>query len=225
MPTYYRYRISSGHVEGATVQDEQPSSAEVFMAYTPADPPTPNGNDLGIPKIYAGGIVRNATQQEIDSFPTFAANDVNLGYRAEAESITTNPDGIAKYLRAFMLVVLEEFNRHRGDFIGGAQANWDPANMANGSGVTSPELNVAGAQFGDVVVVSAPYTLNGIVATGYVSSANNVQVRVHNSTGGAQNLGPGQWRVGVWRPVSRPQLTVNDLKQILITKLTNGDAD
>jgi len=49
--------------------------------------------------------------------------------------------------------------------IGVGQAVWDPANMANGSGVTSLNFTITGPQFGDEVQVAAPYTLQGITAT------------------------------------------------------------
>jgi len=62
-------------------------------------------------------------------------------------------------------VLIDELNILRGQVIGVGQAVWDPANMANGSGVTSLNFTITGPQFGDEVQVAAPYTLQGITAT------------------------------------------------------------
>jgi hypothetical protein len=74
---------------------------------------------------------------------------------------------------------------------------WDPANLADGAGVTSAAVTLTGAAFGDAVLVAAPYDLQGIVCTGYVSALNAVKVRLQNETGGAVDLANGEWRVRV----------------------------
>lgn len=76
---------------------------------------------------------------------------------------------------------------------------WDPASVAIGIGATSPNITVTGAALGDHVLVSAPYDLQGILVTAYVSEANTVAIRIHNATGGAINLSSGAWKVKVIR--------------------------
>lgn len=74
---------------------------------------------------------------------------------------------------------------------------YDPPNLADGAGDTSAAITVTGAAFGDFVTVAAPYDLQGIVATGYVSAANTARIRLQNETGGAIDLASGTWRVRV----------------------------
>jgi hypothetical protein len=78
---------------------------------------------------------------------------------------------------------------------------WDPGNLADGTGETSAAVTVTGAAFGDVVLVGAPYDLQGIICTGYVSAADTLRVRLQNETGGAINLASGDWKVRVVKQI------------------------
>lgn len=74
---------------------------------------------------------------------------------------------------------------------------WNPGNLVDGAGETSAAVTVTGAAFGDMVLVAAPYDLQGITCTGYVSAADTAQVRLQNETGGAIDLANGTWHVWV----------------------------
>ncbi len=74
---------------------------------------------------------------------------------------------------------------------------WNPGVIANGSGVASSAVTVTGAALGDFARVAAPYDLQGVIATAYVSAANTVAVRIQNQTGGSVTLASGTWRVRV----------------------------
>jgi hypothetical protein len=74
---------------------------------------------------------------------------------------------------------------------------WDPPSLADGAGVTSSAITITGAAFGDTVTVGAPYDLQGITCTGYVSLADAVKIRLQNETGGTINLVSGDWKVTV----------------------------
>lgn len=74
---------------------------------------------------------------------------------------------------------------------------WDPPSLADGAGATSSAITIAGAAFGDTVTVGAPYDLQGILCTGYVSAANTARIRLQNETGGTIDLGSGDWKVTV----------------------------
>lgn len=76
-------------------------------------------------------------------------------------------------------------------------ATWDPASMAAGAGQSSAALTVTGAAFGDFVHVAAPYDLQGVTCTGYVSATNNVVIRLHNGTAATVDLASGSWKVRV----------------------------
>lgn len=75
--------------------------------------------------------------------------------------------------------------------------SWNPGLIANGSGLTSASVTVTGAAFGDFVQVAAPYSLQGVTATAFVSAANTALVRLQNSTGAGVTLASGTWRVRV----------------------------
>lgn len=77
-------------------------------------------------------------------------------------------------------------------------ATWDPGALNDGAGETSADITVTGAALGDFVLVSAPYDLQGCIATGYVKATNTVVIRVQNETGaGPIDLASGTWKVKV----------------------------
>ena len=74
---------------------------------------------------------------------------------------------------------------------------WNPANLVDGAGETSSGITVTGAAFNDFVDVGAPYDLQGISCTAYVSAANEVKIRLQNETTNTINLASGTWKVRV----------------------------
>ena len=74
---------------------------------------------------------------------------------------------------------------------------WDPGSLADGAGETCPAITVTGAAFGDFVLVAAPYDLQGITCTAYVSAADTVKIRIQNESGGVIDLASGSWKVRV----------------------------
>ncbi len=75
--------------------------------------------------------------------------------------------------------------------------SWAPGTVANASGITSAAVTVTGAALGDLVIVAAPYDLQGVQATAYVNAANSAVIRLNNLTGGSVTLGSGTWRIRV----------------------------
>lgn len=73
----------------------------------------------------------------------------------------------------------------------------DPTSIPSGSTGTTGPFTVTGAALGDMVLVGAPYDLQGIIATAYVNAANAVTIRMYNPTGGAIDLTTGTWQVRV----------------------------
>jgi len=78
-----------------------------------------------------------------------------------------------------------------------ATATFNPGAISTGAGVTSSGITVTGAAFGDFAIASAPYDLQGVDATAYVSASNTVKIRANNLTGGTVTLSSGSWRVRV----------------------------
>lgn len=80
---------------------------------------------------------------------------------------------------------------------GAGSLSWSPGALASGAGATSAAISVAGAAFGDYVLVSAPYDLQGVLASAYVNAAGTVCLRVQNQTGASVTLGAGTWNVRI----------------------------
>lgn len=78
-----------------------------------------------------------------------------------------------------------------------ASSSWNPGTLAAGAGLSSAAITVTGAAFGDFVQVAAPYDLQGVTASAYVSAANSVVIRLHNSTDGGVTLTSGSWKIRV----------------------------
>lgn len=77
---------------------------------------------------------------------------------------------------------------------------FDPGSLLDAAGETSAAQTVTGVAFGDFVLVAAPYDLQGITVTAYVSAVDTVVVRVQNESGGTLNLADGTWKVVVLKP-------------------------
>lgn len=75
--------------------------------------------------------------------------------------------------------------------------SWSPGSLAADAGATSSAISVTGAAFGDFVLVSAPYDLQGVLATAYVSASGTVCIRVQNQTGASVTFGTGTWNVRI----------------------------
>jgi hypothetical protein len=71
---------------------------------------------------------------------------------------------------------------------------YNPGSLVDASGESVATIAVAGAEFGDYVMIAAPYDLGGVVATGYVSAPNTVTIRLQNETGGTLDLASGTWK-------------------------------
>ena len=84
-----------------------------------------------------------------------------------------------------------------GDLYLTGSITWDPASLVDGAGETSSAITITGAVLGDFIAVSAPYDMQGILASGYVSATNTARIRVQNETGGTIDLASGTWKVRV----------------------------
>jgi hypothetical protein len=77
------------------------------------------------------------------------------------------------------------------------EETFDPPSIAAGSGAESSDITVPGAKVGDTVEVAAPYSLQGIMASGYVSADDKVKIVLFNPTGSSIDLAEGKWRIKV----------------------------
>lgn len=95
--------------------------------------------------------------------------------------------GLKQYGKEAVTLITEVIN---------ATPNIDPPSIAAGAQATAA-VTVNGAAFGDYVMVSAPYDLQGVGAHGYVSAANTVTVLLKNGTAAAVDLPAGTWKIKV----------------------------
>jgi hypothetical protein len=72
---------------------------------------------------------------------------------------------------------------------------WDPASVAAGASLKSPNITLSSAALGMPVVVGASGDLQGLTVTAYVSAANTVNIVLTNLTGAAVDLGSLTWTV------------------------------
>jgi hypothetical protein len=75
-------------------------------------------------------------------------------------------------------------------------ATYDPANLADGAGVTTT-VDAPGAQLGDYVAATFSLPLQGVLLLGWVSAVGTVSVRFQNESGGAVDLASGTIKVRV----------------------------
>ena len=111
-------------------------------------------------------------------------------------------DGELKLGGTAITATASEINQVADGVLTGS-TTWDPPSLSTStaSNASSTTVTVTGAALGDYVVVSAPYSLAGVFAEGYVSSANTVTIKVFNppsDTGSVVDLGSGTWRVEVF---------------------------
>lgn len=74
---------------------------------------------------------------------------------------------------------------------------FDPASLTTYTGSVSSDITVTGAALGDYVLVSAPYDQAGVIAQGYVTADDTVNIVVFNATGSTVDLASGTWKIKV----------------------------
>ena len=74
-----------------------------------------------------------------------------------------------------------------------AEGTIDPPSLGDGTGTTR-NITVQGVSLGDFALVSAPYSLQGVTVTAYVSANDTVAVLIQNESGGTVDLASGIWR-------------------------------
>jgi hypothetical protein len=159
------------------------------------------------------------------------AEEINQLRRDEGEAILSDLSGLGKVERAIYRLIAKRLNLIHAQVVGQFSATIDPPSLANGNGTTqivSVPGNPQGlVQFTDEVIATAPYSLQGLLCTGYVHAMNPLQVgvRLHNSTGGAINLTSGSWLITVRRPATLPQLTFPVVKNAVIDEINDAGID
>jgi hypothetical protein len=106
----FLFRKNGGQVTGASVDGAAYTSADTTYFGTVTDPPTPNGTDLSLPKIWDLTNLRTATGPEQTAFVTAAAADANLQARAGAIGRLQTDVILRKILRAIVGLTVQQLN-------------------------------------------------------------------------------------------------------------------
>jgi len=110
----FLYRINGGEILGVSIDPNAWDMINTTYYNTVTDPPTPDGVDLGVKKIFDAPNVRNATAGEIANFPIAAATDENLVARNSANTgLDASATSNFKLFRAEALLVIDEINALR----------------------------------------------------------------------------------------------------------------
>jgi hypothetical protein len=114
------YRLSSNEVYKISPIDQSFDDRDAVYWGVVTDPSFPDGTAfkdpngdlrvLGYSKILVGAIVRNATQEEIDTFQGFEDSDENKMDRDRAEFLFDTHPQFRKMMVAFADVLKDEFN-------------------------------------------------------------------------------------------------------------------
>jgi len=116
------YRISSGEVLSVDFTDAKDYSSFIDNGYHDilSNPSTPNGTEicdlsgnrrvLGYAKIVDGATIRNATQEEIDTFQALREDDQNKEVANKAKLYFQNDPVFRRVMVAFAAIVVNEFN-------------------------------------------------------------------------------------------------------------------
>ena len=156
------------------------------------------GQSGAVDKTYIGIVADTDTKfivveynyfdEIIEYFISSATNTIKTrgNYYADASAEITTYAALAALMNGTAIEIDKDFT-----------FTWNPASLADGVGETSAEQTVAGAVYGDKILVGAPSSLAGILCTGYVSDAGKVSVRLQNETTGAIDIAEGTWKIKV----------------------------
>lgn len=102
---------------------------------------------------------------------------------------------------------MSDFNRRQYqslyDAVASVTATVDPASLADGAGATAT-VTCTGVALGDIIEWGAGVSLAGVTCTVY-PTANTINIRIQNESGGGVNLASSTWNFIVKRPAAAAQ--------------------
>lgn len=235
MATTALYRKTSNEVVKISLSGQTFSDRDTVYWGVLTDPTLTDGNQavdasgnlrvLGTAKfaVVGSNTIRNATAPEIAAFATGQTTDESAQDASEAVAFFQTHPRFRKAFKAVCQLVIDELNILRGKVIGVQTSVWDAASITNGTGLTSPNITVAGAAFGDTVSVGCSITIASLTMTGYVSAANTVNIRLENQTGSAINLASATYTVVVRRDTVLADRTKAQAIAALIADVSAND--
>lgn len=106
----FLYRINGGEVRGVSVSPTAYSNLTDPFLTIAVDPPTPDGENLSIPKIWDLTSVRNATAGEITAFDVATAEDQATSDKLDAQDLIDTQIVFRKAFKALVLTLIDELN-------------------------------------------------------------------------------------------------------------------
>lgn len=156
---------------------------------------------------------------------TTGLNTIDIAQQraAAADFLTLSTRSTARVCRACVAVMTTEVNAVRAaNLIGSASITWNPSSLLLNTGVTSPDIDVPGAAFGDIVEPVAGYDLAGVTVTAYVKAAGKVSIRLQNTTGVIYDPPQATWTVYVRRPAALTPRAYADLFNAVLAAVAAG---
>lgn len=196
-------KISGGNINGCdddTLQNEDDSSLTTYHSFGIRVEDTVNCDNIDIinPRIrnYTGSsqvdVSDNASYPDVKIRVVLGEiNDTVSNYNGYIGS-SLFKNGI-KYIKYTKLDSSTWTISHELDGV----ITWNPSSLTPDGSELSSDITVTGANLGDFVLVSAPYNLQGIIATAYVSASDTVKILIYNESVSVVDLAEGDWKVKV----------------------------
>ena len=105
----YLFRVNGGEVLSVSIDPTAYAGIDSLLS-TVTNPPTPDGLDLAVPKIWDGTNLRNATAGEIATFVTAAATDLTTTQRNTAVARFQTDPNFRKVLRSIVGLMVTQLN-------------------------------------------------------------------------------------------------------------------
>jgi hypothetical protein len=110
---WYYYRISNGWVESQSINQYVIHPNDVYHDQV-ENPTAPDGNSLNPRKVYVGGVLRNATQEEIDGVAAAEQADIDAENKVRYKLFLDDGNHRMPLFKAMATITVDEINLLRG---------------------------------------------------------------------------------------------------------------
>lgn len=141
-----------------------------------------------------------------------AVSNALVVLKAYTSGLLTNQHELRDVVRAVVENIVSEINILRGQVVGCVTNTWDAANITSGASLTSPNVTVTGARFGDFVEVGCSGSWSNMIVFPSVVANDTVAMRIYNNSGGAVNLPSQQYKLTVTRSQNMPDRTPDQVR-------------
>lgn len=107
---HYLYRKNGGKVEGMSVHAYTLSGVGATYYDQVENPTAQDGEGLAPPKVYLGGVLRNATAEEIAAFAAKAKEDDDAENKSRFKKFLDDGDHRMPLFKALATITMDELN-------------------------------------------------------------------------------------------------------------------